>query len=799
MGLADQLDLYSLATSLIAATETAERARLLTSTLRDLLPESACVLYRVRETAHGIAAAVAASAGEVTATSALPLPRPILAPLAASLQPLVLNAADLRREDFSHLHLTRSFQSLAYLPVVQDGELLGVFELIAFEDEVELSLLASLEPFLRLAGAAIRSGERLHQEQGEAFQSIHRLTQLYDLEKQLNATLDLDSVMELVPQKVIGMLPSQAIHLWLFDGADLRLMARAGEDLTVELKATEAAGEGYVADMAEEGEPTLITDAGDDRLTLRNREIGEEHPLAIRTAALVPLMQDNAEIGVVEAVNRADGQPFDDDDLFFLMTMSETISSALKNASLMFAERKLQILETLVQVSAEITSTLRLERLLQIIVNSPQAVLSFERCSVALDQRGRLQLKAVSGMDTLRTGDVTAERLRGLLHWLSGIDGQLLVRRHGDAPEHADEDVREHVGAYFAETDVRALFTLPLVDDQGRLGLLLYESSDPDFLEPAHIEMIKVLGGQATVAMRNALLYREVPLIALMEPLLAGKRSFLRSDSKRRWLWSAVAATVLLFLLFCPLPQRLSGSALVAPQRIVSVAAPVDGTVDRVYAREGQHVKAGMLLGELADADWKRDYASAQTRYQTQLLAMQSDLAAQSALAGRDRTLVEQLRAEMERAQQRLVSAQLRSPIEGTVVTPHLQNSVGKFLDAGSDFAQVLDNSGVFVNVALDEEDAALVRPGQAVAIKLTSFPTQTFHGRVAIVSPGAELVEGKRAIMARVLLPNGGEMLRDGMDGRAKVSTGLHPAGYVLLRRPALWVWQTLWNWIGW
>jgi transcriptional regulator with GAF, ATPase, and Fis domain len=124
----------------------------------------------------------------------------------------------------------------------------------------------------------------------------------------------------------------------------------------------------------------------------------------VMNALLVPLMQDEAEVGVLEAINRED-RPFDEDDEFFLMSMAETVSSALKNASLMHAERKLAILEALVHVSSEITSTLRLDRLLQIIANSPQNVLPYELCAIALDNRGRLQLKAISGMTSLPLGD----------------------------------------------------------------------------------------------------------------------------------------------------------------------------------------------------------------------------------------------------------------------------------------------------------------------------------------------------------------------------------------------------------
>ena len=68
------------------------------------------------------------------------------------------------------------------------------------------------------------------------------------------------------------MLPCQAIHLWMFDGEVLRLVSTHGEDATVEAGMTQSAGEGYVADMAEEGEALLIADADDERLAARNAQ-----------------------------------------------------------------------------------------------------------------------------------------------------------------------------------------------------------------------------------------------------------------------------------------------------------------------------------------------------------------------------------------------------------------------------------------------------------------------------------------------------------------------------------------------
>jgi multidrug resistance efflux pump len=479
------------------------------------------------------------------------------------------------------------------------------------------------------------------------------------------------------------------------------------------------------------------------------------------------------------------------------MSMAETVSSALKNASLMFAERKLEILEALVHVSSEITSTLRLDRLMQIIVNSPQNVLPFERCAIALDNRGRLQLKAVSGMASLPLGDVNVDRLNDLLRWLSAQPGLLHLRQREDSEE--TESLPPEIAAHFEASGYRALYSLPLNDDQGRVGLLLYESSDPDFLDLPHTEMISILAGQATVAIRNALLYREVPLISLLEPLMQGKQAVFRSSAGRRIAFASAAAVIALFLIFCPLPMRVTGVATVSPQRVVAIAAPVEGNVAAVFAREGQKVAAGDVLGSMTDWQWRTDLASSEAKYKEALLVMESDLAKGSAQAGADRARSEFLNAEVERARGRLDGSKLRSPISGIVVTPNLENAAGEHLDAGAVFAQVLDISAAQVDIAVPQSDASLVKPGQAAAVKLDSYPQKLWRGEVSILSPEAQTGDGERFFAARVPLPNDNALLRSGMMGRAKIFIGWRPAGYVLLRRPALWMWQTLWEWIGW
>ncbi len=103
------------------------------------------------------------------------------------------------------------------------------------------------------------------------------------------------------------------------------------------------------------------------------------------------------------------------------------------------------------------------------------------------------------------------------------------------------------------------------------------------------------------------------------------------------------------------------------------------------------------------------------------------------------------------------------------------------------------------IDVAVPQRDAALLAPGESTAIKLDSYPQRSWHGQVSVISPLSQPADGDRVFTARVSLANDDATLRTGMTGRAKIFIGYRSAGYVLLRRPSLWLWQTLWNWIGW
>jgi GAF domain-containing protein len=123
--------LADFAATLLSQRELAPRAQTTADQIAALLPGSAVVVYVVDDqsapswTARGIA-------GEVElAEKVVELESGTLGRLAERREPLLFSLADLRREDYAHLNIRRTVQSLAYLPILADDILVGAAEIIS--------------------------------------------------------------------------------------------------------------------------------------------------------------------------------------------------------------------------------------------------------------------------------------------------------------------------------------------------------------------------------------------------------------------------------------------------------------------------------------------------------------------------------------------------------------------------------------------------------------------------------------------------------------------------------------------
>ena len=277
-----------------------------------------------------------------------------------------------------------------------------------------------------------------------------------------------------------------------------------------------------LAEVAQQASPKLVeepsAEAGlEERLQSRRR---------IRNSVLdgAPLRKSNEVLGVVELVNKTDGTSFNEDDLFFLASISEQAAIALHNANLLESERKVHALDALLKISQEITSTLDLDHVLTTVVHQAASVVPFDKCVIGFFDRGRFVLGAVSGeTEVPKTREMSD--LRSRLEWVAARKTpfpRIFTRTVGMS---TPEDARAQIVPFLEEHEENGFYALPLRDEQGTLGAMALLSGDADFLSENNREMVAILANQTTVAIRNAQLYQQVPLANLLQPWRSAKRS----------------------------------------------------------------------------------------------------------------------------------------------------------------------------------------------------------------------------------------------------------------------------------
>jgi cobalt-zinc-cadmium efflux system membrane fusion protein len=225
-----------------------------------------------------------------------------------------------------------------------------------------------------------------------------------------------------------------------------------------------------------------------------------------------------------------------------------------------------------------------------------------------------------------------------------------------------------------------------------------------------------------------------------------------------------------------------------------AVVSPFTGPVTRIFVALGQHVSKGQPLAAVASADLanavaayrKAAVASANAR---RVAAADRDLAAHNGISEREaaQAQTDAASAEADRvaALQALASLGatpasgfngiIRAPVSGVIADKTV--SPDQLLQAGSSTAFTVANlSQVWVLAQIPPTDLSQVTRGEAAQIDPRNG-TGPFHGVVDNVS--ASVDPNTRAVVARIIAPNPGDLLKKQMYvdvsiESALVSTGL-------------------------
>ncbi|HYB53426.1 MAG TPA: efflux RND transporter periplasmic adaptor subunit [Thermoanaerobaculia bacterium] len=677
------------------------------------------------------------------------------------------------------------------IPLQAEGLIVALLVLLFREQADPDAALERLSGFLDEAIPALGRALRAERKTVGMLRAIERLTNLYDLSKAFGSTIEWRDLTELIVRKAADFATAETASLWMLQGDELVLAASGVNDNYEVENAPAAVGTSVIGDV-------LASQAA-----LRRNRIPQDDPIAtespgypIRSLIAIPLVEDEASIGTLAIANKRGRHPeFTAEDEELLQDVARQAVRALRTARQHEAEKKVQELDALLAVSREITSTLDLDKVMQTIVNATSALIVYDRCAIGILEKGRMRLGAISGTTELDRSKPEVKRLEELLQWVFFSGSDVSVTQAEDGQIVADRPATEEkFRAVFRETGLRSFFAVLLADEEGKLGALAFESKEPISFDEETRDLLQILVNQATVAVRNAQLYQQVPLAGFWKPLLEKRRKLLTLPKRRRRAWIVAAAAALVILLL-PWRFRIAGPARVLPGSRAAVTSGVDGVVGAVLKREGDRVAAGEVIAALKDEAYAANLAQAQA----DLAIAESDVARQREAGNAAATFEAQSRraevaARIALAQEEMRRTRLTSPIGGVIVTPRIEERVGQFLRRGNELCVVADVGTITAEVAVPEEDASQVHAGQAVSLKLNPYPTRTFSGTVSRVGARVREDGEARFVIAEARAANPDGVLKTGMAGTGKVWAGRRSIATLLVRKPARWLWRKLW-----
>jgi HlyD family secretion protein len=179
-------------------------------------------------------------------------------------------------------------------------------------------------------------------------------------------------------------------------------------------------------------------------------------------------------------------------------------------------------------------------------------------------------------------------------------------------------------------------------------------------------------------------------------------------------------------------------------------------------AREVADAEAAASAAGDDVATAERDVATARSDLATRVAAADRDL--EDAIAS-----VEQAVDQLGRAQEALIGAELRAPIDGVV--SEVRVAAGGYVAGNGTVLSLADDRRVELVAQVDESEISSIALGQSATVAVAALGDRTFPSEVTAVAPVAQTNQNIPVFEIVLTIDNADGALRPGMTGEAEVT----------------------------
>ena len=319
------------------------------------------------------------------------------------------------------------------------------------------------------------------------------LLTLFDLGRQVASVIDLDELLQKIPELIGRLIPFDAFAVYLVDEkrGELRIGYGVGYPDTTHYRPRVT--DGIVGQVVTTQETRVVGD-----ITLEPNYV--EVVAGMASTLAVPLVHKNKSIGALNVLSRSRDM-YSERDAAILRQFAAHVALALVNARL-FEQQRLdaEAFETLAEIGRDVAALMDLDELLSRIAQLARRVVDYRTFGILLlnETTQELEIKvAVQFGDRVKLPKVPMGE---------GLVGYAALHREPVLVPDVSKDPR-----YIKVVDdVRSELAVPMLLKDRCVGVFDLESPELDAFSKRDVEILTLLAAQAAVAIENARLYEEV-------------------------------------------------------------------------------------------------------------------------------------------------------------------------------------------------------------------------------------------------------------------------------------------------
>jgi sigma-B regulation protein RsbU (phosphoserine phosphatase) len=318
--------------------------------------------------------------------------------------------------------------------------------------------------------------------------------------KLLNSTLNIEELLDIILELTAKAVEAQASSLLLMDkrrgGLELYVSREAKQRRKLSLEM----GEGIAGWVAQHKQPVISNEPKKD---LRySPKLEEQIGFSIDSLICVPLLRRGNMIGVVTALNKFDEKEFNQADLDLLLSLADQIAVALDNSYLYRkAKKKTLEKETLLEVEKSLSSSLDLDEVLELILDSLMKVVKYDAAAIFLIDKRKQQIEHIKarGFDPALEPDLQLKMGQGLAGWAAQTQKSLIV-----------PNVKKDHRYIEARVETQSGMAVPIISNERIIGVFSIESNKLDAYDQDDLELLDAFASLAAVSIERAKEHQEI-------------------------------------------------------------------------------------------------------------------------------------------------------------------------------------------------------------------------------------------------------------------------------------------------